>query len=98
VLESQRQQYGSTAVHTRLNVASWIVKQAKEWHDTAMSKAKHQFDKQVKEKVFHTGFVVYVYITQNPSIHKKFAKRYMCPYMCLNVDNNILDLRPLDGV
>jgi hypothetical protein len=96
VLDTQRHQYGPSTVHTRLNIASQIVKQAKDWHDTAMSKAKLQFDKQVREKDFQ-GNKIYVYTSQHPNIHKKFAKRYKGPYMCLNADNNILDLRPLNG-
>ena len=96
-LDTQRPQYGSSAVHTRLNIASRIVKQAKDWHDSAMSKAKVQFDKQVRNKRFHPGNIVYVYTSQHQNIHKKFAKRYKGPYLCLNSDNNILDLRPLNG-
>jgi hypothetical protein len=96
-LVNQRPQYGPSSVHTRLNIASKIVKQARDWHDSAMAKAKVQFDKQVKLKSFHSGNIVYVYTSQHPNIHKKFAKRYKGPYLCLNADNNILDLRPLNG-
>ena len=62
-----------------------------------MTKAKVQFDKQVRDKEFHQGNIVYVFTSQHPNIHKKIAKRYKGPYMCLNSDNNILDLRPPNG-
>ena len=86
-----------SSVTAHLNTATKTIKSAQEFIEAATAKAKVQFDKQVKERSFSIGQVVYVYTSQRGKIHKKFAKRYKGPYICLNVDNNILDLRPLGG-
>ena len=89
--------YEDSSVAAKVNSAMRAAKTAHENYLLSFATAKNQFDKAVRANKIETGSVVYVATSQRGRLHHKFGKRFRGPYLCLNIDSNILDLRPLGG-
>ena len=88
----------NSTVAARVDLAHKTVSLAYKSFQDSFAKSKYQFDKLERSKAFREGSIVYVWTTQRPArIHHKFAKRYRGPYICLNAERDVLDLRPLSG-
>ena len=56
------------------------------------------FDKKANTTKFELGDLIYIHTTQRGSLHHKFAKRFMGPYIIVAfLENNNLQLQPIHG-
>ena len=85
-------------MHARINFSQKILKQAEGVNAEMFKANKMSYDRRIRHSKIKTGDLVMVKTSQRGKIHRKIARQFKGPFVCVRLlPNNNLELKPLSG-